>query len=99
LKKKVKIIEATISKRPPSFCHFQAMIVKANKIKLGIKCITKAMIFSKSEKSFEKASSANMLMKTIYIIAATLGSQYLNEVALVILNPPFKLIVEERFRC
>lgn len=59
---------------PPIFSLFQATIVRAIKIKLGIKCIKSA----NGQLGSPKTSNANMLIKAIYKTAKILGSQRTN---------------------
>ena len=66
-----RITPAIIKIDPPSFSFFQAIIVKMIKIKLGIRCISKA----KNHLGSPKTSSANTLIKRINKIDKIRGNQ------------------------
>jgi hypothetical protein len=64
---------------------FHASINRAIKIKEGIRCIIKPIIWSQSVNSGLNASRANKLIKRIARIHKTRGSQYSNLVDIFII--------------
>ena len=66
---------ATVKIIPPIFSHFQATIRIESKINDGMRCIIKAVVFCKKERSGEKESSANRLTKRIVRMQRIRGNQ------------------------
>jgi hypothetical protein len=50
---------------PPTFSHFHAIISTTIKAKDGMRCIRKAAVFCQKERSDEKESNENKLIKRI----------------------------------